>query len=61
MRQEMTLAESILWNELRRNQIEGFHFRRQQILYGFIADFYCHHAGLIVEADGKYHEDQKRV
>ena len=36
----------------------GRHFRRQQIIDGFIVDFYCHAAGLVIEVDGKIHEDQ---
>jgi very-short-patch-repair endonuclease len=56
-RQEMTNAESILWSRLRRNQLHGFHFRRQQIIDGFIADFYCHAARLVVEVDGGVHEN----
>jgi very-short-patch-repair endonuclease len=32
---------------------------RQQILSGYIADFYCHAASLIVEVDGEIHESQR--
>src|SRR5437868_6953197 len=48
LRREMTPAEKAVWQRLRRNQLGGLHFRRQQVLYGFIADFYCHAAGLVV-------------
>ena len=41
LRSEMTPAEKILWNELRANKL-GVHFRRQQVIQGFIVDFYCH-------------------
>jgi len=58
MRREMTEAEAILWNHLRGNRCDGLHFRRQQVIDGFIADFYCHAVGLIVEADGSIHERQ---
>ncbi|MEK7311306.1 MAG: endonuclease domain-containing protein [Chloroflexota bacterium] len=58
LRREMTPAEKILWQALRANRLEGFHFRRQQIIYGFIADFYCHAAGLVVEVDGEIHQKQ---
>jgi very-short-patch-repair endonuclease len=57
LRQEMTPAEKILWNELRGNKLEA-HFRRQQVIAGFIVDFYCHAAGLIVELDGSVHDKQ---
>lgn len=53
----MTPAEKLLWSWLRRNQL-GYHFRRQQIIAGFIADFYCDAARLVVEVDGGVHEQQ---
>ena len=56
MRRVMTPAETCLWDQLRSNRCGGLHFRRQQIIDGFIADFYCHAAGLIVEVDGGIHE-----
>ena len=58
LRREMTDEEKILWQHLRGNRLEGFHFRRQQIIDGFIVDFYCHAAGLVVEIDGGIHQTQ---
>lgn len=58
LRREMTPAEKILWNKLRGNKL-GIHFRRQQIIAGFIVDFYCHKAGLIIELDGDIHTGQQ--
>jgi len=58
MRQNMTLAERRLWNELRTNRLDGFHFRRQQVIDGFIVDFYCHAVGLVVEVDGPVHGER---
>jgi len=60
LRREMTPAEKILWDELRANKL-GVHFRRQQVIQGFIVDFYCHRAGLVVDAyaDGDVHDLQK--
>ncbi len=57
LRQQMTPAEKKLWSRLRRKQL-GFHFRRQQIIDGFIVDFYCNAAGLVVEVDGSIHKQQ---
>jgi very-short-patch-repair endonuclease len=59
MRQNMTPVEMKLWQRLRAGRLEGFHFRRQQILDGYIADFYCHTAGLVVEVDGDVHLEQQ--
>jgi very-short-patch-repair endonuclease len=57
-RREMTPAEKILWEELRANKL-GVHFRRQQVIAGFIVDFYCHKAALVIEVDGDIHDLQK--
>ena len=58
LRREMTPAEKILWEELRANKL-GVHFRRQQVIQGFIVDFYCHRAGLVIEVDGDIHDLQQ--
>src|SRR5512140_3405699 len=58
LRREMTPAEKILWEELRANKL-GVHFRRQQVIAGFIVDFYCHKVGLVVEVDGDIHDLQQ--
>ena len=62
-RKTMTEAEDVLWEKLRRKQIVGVKFRRQQIIEGFIADFFCEPAKLVVEVDGGIHTtiDQKAV
>jgi len=59
LRQEMTPAERCLWNRIRANRLGGWHFRRQQIINGFIIDFYCHKAELVIEVDGPIHWKQK--
>jgi len=58
LRREMTPAEKILWNELRANKL-GVHFRRQQVIAGFIVDFYCHKSALVIEVDGDIHDLQR--
>ena len=58
LRRDMTPTEKILWQELRANKL-GVHFRRQQVIQGFIVDFYCHKAGLVVEVDGDIHDLQR--
>lgn len=64
LRREMTPAEKLLWEEVRAKKL-GVRFRRQQVIQGFIVDFYCHKAGLVVEVDGDIHdlqieEDERR-
>jgi very-short-patch-repair endonuclease len=58
LRRDMTPAEKILWQELRGNKL-GVHFRRQQVVAGFIVDFYCHKAALVIEVDGDIHDLQQ--
>jgi very-short-patch-repair endonuclease len=55
----MTPAERKLWVLLRDGRLDGHKFRRQQVLGGFIVDFYCHEAGLAIEVDGEVHLAQK--
>lgn len=58
-RQHMTLGERGFWNMVRKNQANGYRFRRQQVIHGFVADFYCNQINLVVEIDGGIHEQQK--
>ena len=61
LRQNMTPAEKTLWQNLRANRLDGWHFRRQQIIDGFIVDFYCHRAELVIEVDGPIHATQREA
>jgi very-short-patch-repair endonuclease len=58
LRREMTPAEKLLWQEIRANKL-GVRFRRQQVIQGFIVDFYCHKAALVIEVDGDIHDLQQ--
>lgn len=60
LRNRMTDAEIVLWNELKGNRINGYKFRRQHPIHFFIVDFYCHKLKLIIEIDGKYHETKEQ-
>ena len=63
LRTRMTIAERILWEELRRKTI-GAKFYGQHPLFHdvegresfFIADFYCHSERLVIELDGGIHK-----
>jgi very-short-patch-repair endonuclease len=57
MRREPTDAERKLWHLLRDGRLGGFKFRRQCPVAGYILDFYCLSAGLVVEADGGQHTE----
>ncbi|MDL2302916.1 valine--tRNA ligase [Dysgonomonas sp. OttesenSCG-928-D17] len=56
MRKFSTEAESALWEMLRKKQL-GDKFRRQQIIENFIVDFVCLDKKLVIEVDGKYHNE----
>ena len=65
LRQNMTLSEVLLWNELSGKKMHGFDFDRQRPIDNFIVDFYCKELNLAIEIDGdshdyKYEEDLKR-
>ena len=57
LREEATPEEQALWQHLRRNRMCGQHFRRQHVVRGFIVDFYCHAAKLVIELDGAQHNE----
>jgi very-short-patch-repair endonuclease len=58
LRREMRPAEKALRQELRGNK-PAIHFRRQEVIAGFTADFYCHAAGVIIEMDGDVHKERQ--
>ena len=55
LRNNSTLAEVLLWQELRAGQLEGFKFNRQKPLDNYIVDFYCKKLNLVIEVDGDSH------
>lgn len=55
LRKEMTPQEVKLWVHLRKLKENGHKFRRQVPLRGYIVDFACFDAKLVVEIDGSQH------
>lgn len=62
LRNNMTFGEVLLWNELKRRKMMGFHFNRQRPIDQYIVDFYCKDLMLAIEVDGSSHysEDARR-
>jgi very-short-patch-repair endonuclease len=58
LRSNLTDAERRLWQKLKRRQIAGVKFRRQQPIGHFIVDFVCFERRVIVEVDGGQHAEQ---
>lgn len=59
MRKEPSQAERALWSILRDRKLMGAKFRRQHPISPYIADFACIEARLIVEVDGRSHDDEQ--
>ncbi|RYZ21431.1 MAG: endonuclease domain-containing protein [Chitinophagaceae bacterium] len=59
-RSNMTEAEARLWSRLRKRQLDGNKFRRQDIIDKYIVDFTCLEKHLVVEVDGGYHLDPEQ-
>ena len=58
LRQNMTMGEVLLWNEIKNKQL-GARFSRQIPIDEYIVDFYCKDLMLAIEVDGDshYHDD----
>src|SRR5215472_17168361 len=59
MRRKPTRGEGLLWTRLRERRLGGWKFRRQQVIAGYIVDFYCADLALAIEVDGAVHEAQQ--
>ncbi|MEQ9300482.1 MAG: DUF559 domain-containing protein [Cyclobacteriaceae bacterium] len=60
LRNNSTLSEVLLWQELRAGQIRGYKFNRQKPLDRYIVDFYCKKLNLVIEVDGSSHDSDYR-
>ena len=59
-RNNATLAEKVLWEHLRYNQLE-IKFLRQHIIGDYIVDFVSQRGGLVIEVDGRYHSERQQA
>ncbi len=59
-RKNQTLAEQVLWNQL-RNKTLGVRFLRQHIIGDYIVDFVSLECSLVVEVDGAYHAERQQM
>jgi len=60
LRNDSTLAEIVLWKELRGASM-GYTFNRQKPILNYIVDFYCKPLNLVIEADGISHWGDEAV
>ena len=67
LRKDGTKAEKLFWDHVKNRKFNGKKFLRQHPIHFkledtrrcFIADFYCAEHKLIIEIDGKVHDNQK--
>jgi very-short-patch-repair endonuclease len=55
LRNNLTSAEMVLWEQLKNKNLLGVRFKRQHPIDIFIVDFYCHKYKLVIEVDGEIH------
>jgi len=55
LRNRPTASERRLWDKLQDGKLCNLEFYRQVLISGYIVDFVCPVARLVVEADGQYH------
>ena len=65
LRRRSTLAEILLWRQLKGKRMLGYDFDRQKPIDHYILDFFCAKLKLAIEIDGESHwqigeEDRKR-
>ncbi|MGO9917482.1 MAG: endonuclease domain-containing protein [Isosphaeraceae bacterium] len=58
LRANATIPERILWGMLRDRRFAGVKFRRQHPVGPYVVDFYCPSHALVVELDGRSHDDR---
>ncbi|MCW3083520.1 MAG: hypothetical protein JWP12_886 [Bacteroidetes bacterium] len=58
LRNNSTLGEVLLWKKIKGKQFFCYDFHRQKPLLEYIVDFYCAELNLVIEIDGKYHNDE---
>ncbi|MBI4810284.1 MAG: endonuclease domain-containing protein [Ignavibacteriales bacterium] len=58
LRKRSTISEKILWERLRRHQLDGLKFKRQNHIGRYIVDFFCSELNLIIELEGGIHEKE---
>ncbi|MFH0947894.1 MAG: endonuclease domain-containing protein [Elusimicrobiota bacterium] len=59
LRNNSTLSEVLLWQQLKNKQMMNYDFHRQKPIDEYIVDFFCPELNLIIEIDGKTHIDKR--
>ena len=59
LRAQLSEPERMLVWAIRSDQRTGLRFRVQEPIGPYIADFYCHRARLVIEIDGRHHQNEQ--
>jgi very-short-patch-repair endonuclease len=59
LRNNSTLSEILLWEEVKGRKMLGYRFLRQKPIGEYIADFFCNKLKLVIEVDGDSHDEFK--
>jgi len=58
LRNNSTLSEVLLWNELKNGKMKGKDFHRQKPIMDYIVDFFCPELGMAIAIDGGSHDNE---
>jgi very-short-patch-repair endonuclease len=58
LRNNSTLSEILLWEELKNRKMLGYKFLRQKPIGNYIVDFFCNKLKLVIEIDGDTHNEE---
>lgn len=61
LRKDMTLAEILLWKEIKGKKVLGCDFHRQKPIDEYVVDFYCPRLKLVLEIDGDSHDEKEEL
>ena len=61
LREQTTTPERLLWSKLRNGRCAGLKFRRQEPVGPYVTDFFCASARLVVELDGRSHDEREEL
>jgi len=59
LRENMTPAEGLLWERLKKKSIHNLRFRKQHGIGPYVADFYHAKSMTVIEIDGLIHENEE--
>ncbi len=61
LRNHSTMAEVLLWNQVKGRRLGGYQFMRQKPVGDYIVGFYCSKLRLVVEVDGESHSGRSEL